>query len=287
MSIKIAVLSGKGGTGKTTISVNLSHVLSEKYSVQLLDADVEEPDSHLFFDYREGSEEKTVFQMIPEVDNEKCIKCGACSRECQFGAINIFTSGAMVFKNLCHGCGVCSMVCPAEAIKEIPKELGKLQFRTSEEGIDFGEGILKVGEISGVKVIRSLKENMGDNEIIILDSPPGSSCPVVETLRGVDFALLVTEDSAFGLHDMEIVSKVLDEMGIPFGIILNKYREHSAEEKHSKEFKAKFEDKLFMKIPLDKKLAGIHSEGRLFVKEYEAYKDKFLAMFDQIKELVG
>lgn len=286
MSLKIAVLSGKGGTGKTTVSVNLSYVLSKKYTVQLLDADVEEPDSHLFFDFEDEGQEKTIFQMVPEVDNEKCIQCNACSKACQFGAINIFKSGAMVFKNLCHGCGVCSMVCPVDAIKEIPKELGKLRSVKTKEGIHFSEGILKIGEISGVKVIRELKETVEDQEVVIFDSPPGSSCPVVETLRGVDFAVLVTEDSAFGLHDMEIVSKVLNEMGIPYGIVLNKYRASSSEEKHSKRFAEKFSEKLLMTIPLDKAIAAVHSEGELFVKTFKEYQEQFEMMFEQIKGLV-
>lgn len=284
MATKIAVLSGKGGTGKTTIAVNLAHTLSHAYSVQLLDADVEEPNSHLFFDFKHDMREEKVSLMIPEVDPEKCTKCGLCGQECQFGAINVYDSGVLVFKNLCHGCGVCSLVCPENAIQEIPKELGVIRFNRTENGISFGDGILNVGEISGVKVISKLKQHVDDSDVIIFDSPPGSSCPVVETLRGIDHALVVTEDSAFGLHDMETVITILQEMGIPYSIIINKYRDDSENDKHTQIFKSKYADAIVLKIPLDKKIANLHSNGQLFVKAYPEISNQIMQVFSQIMD---
>lgn len=282
MSVKIAVLSGKGGTGKTTIAVNLAYVLSKKYSVQLLDADVEEPDSHLFFRFNEEITEEIVSLMIPEVDPEKCTKCGLCGQECQFGAINVYQTGVLVFKNLCHGCGVCSLVCPENAIKEVPKELGVIRKMTTDNDISYAEGILKIGEISGVKVISELKQNFSNAQVIVIDSPPGSSCPVVETLRGMDHALVVTEDSAFGLHDMETVVKILEEMGITYSIILNKYREDSKNDKHTQVFDEKYSDSILLKIPLDKDIAALHSNGKLFVKNYPVLADQMMSIISTI-----
>lgn len=284
MSTKIAVLSGKGGTGKTTIAVNLAYTLSKKYSVQLLDADVEEPNSHLFFNFKDEIREEKVSLMIPKVDPEKCTKCGLCGQECQFGAINVYDSGVLVFKNLCHGCGVCSLVCPENAIQEVPKELGVIRFNKTENGISFGEGILNVGEISGVKVIAKLKQNYDNSDVIIIDSPPGSSCPVVETLRGIDHALVVTEDSAFGLHDMVTVITILQEMGITYSIIINKDRDDSKNDKHSKIFKQKYSDSIALRIPLDQKIANLHSNGQLFVKEYSNIANQILELYHHIIE---
>jgi len=284
MALKIAVLSGKGGTGKTTVSVNLAHVLAKKMRVQLLDADTEEPDTHLFFDYVGEKVMKEVEQLIPRVDAEKCTKCGKCAENCQFGAINVYPNDILVFDNLCHGCGVCSLVCPEDAIREVPKELGVLRFQKTTGSINYGEGILNIGEISGVRVIERLKENIDtdNNDVIIIDSPPGASCPAVEAVRNVDFALLVTEDSAFGLHDMEIVTAVLEQMGIDYGVILNKFREKKVRETHFKRLLDNYSDKIMMRIPLDRGIAERHSNGELFVDSFGEYAERFSELFDTI-----
>lgn len=222
--------------------------------------------------------------MVPEVDPEKCTKCGLCGKHCQFGAINVYDSGVLVFKNLCHGCGVCSMVCPEDAIKEIPKELGLLRFARTSSGISFGEGILNIGEIAGVRVIAELKRHFDDSEVIIIDSPPGSSCPAVEALRGIDHAILVTEDSAFGLHDMEIVVKILDEMDIDYSIVINKYRDDSGKDAHTRVFEEKYSKDIKLRIPLDKNISTLHSNGKLFVKEYPEIHKQFELIVEDIIE---
>lgn len=281
--MKIAVLSGKGGTGKTFVSTNLAWVLSVENKVKLVDADVEEPNSRLFFNIKIDKEEN-VHLLLPKVDQEKCIHCGKCSDVCEFSAISSFPSATMVFSNLCHGCGACTMVCPTRAISEIPKELGKLRFGKINNNLDFAEGELKIGEPSGVKIIRELKRMINDkNSIVILDSPPGATCPVVETLRNVDFALLVTEGTPFGLHDLKIAYEVVKDMNIPTGIIINRY---SDEYKDIDVFAEKNEIKVFERIPFMREIASEYSKGNIFVDQNDEWKKRFNNIFNSIKEVI-
>jgi MinD superfamily P-loop ATPase len=283
--MKIAILSGKGGTGKTTVSTNLSWILAKKTTVQLLDADVEEPNDHIFFDVSFNKEE-SVDILLPVVDNNACTRCGECSRNCQFGAISVFESGAMVFESLCHGCGVCKMVCPVGAITERPKSIGKIKLGTvaNNSNFKFGMGILNIGEPSGVRIIRQLKKHIDENsEIVIIDSQPGTSCPVVETLRNIDFAILVTEPTTFGLHDLSLAIELVKEMKIPAGIIINR---DSQKTKIIDNFAQKEKIPILMKIPFDRKIAKLYSEGKIFSEFLPEYQQEFLSVYYKIKELV-
>ncbi|QTA38043.1 ATP-binding protein [Thermosipho ferrireducens] len=281
--MKIAILSGKGGTGKTTVSTNFAWVLSKTISVQLLDADVEEPNDHIFFNVSFDYEEN-VELLLPLVNNEICIKCGKCSNNCQFGAISVFNSGTLVFENLCHGCGVCEMVCPVNAITERPKNIGKVMIGTINKNLKFGMGILKIGEPSGVKIIRQLKKHIDNKvEVVIIDSQPGTSCPVVETLRNVDFAILVTEPTTFGLHDLSLAVELIKDMKIPSGIIINRdnFRTNIIDN-----FAKKEKIPILMKIPFKKQIARIYSEGNLFSEFLPEFQEKFLSVYETIKELI-
>lgn len=281
--MKIAVLSGKGGTGKTFISTNLAWVLSENKKVKLVDVDVEEPNSRLFFNIKINREEK-VNLLLPRVDQEKCTHCGKCSDTCEFSAISAFPTATMVFKNLCHGCGACMMVCPTRAISEIPKELGRIRFGEINSNLSFAEGELKIGEPSGVKIIRELKKMVEDkNSIILFDSPPGATCPVVETLRNVDFALLVTEGTPFGLHDLKIAYEIVKEMNIPSGIIINR---NSDEFKEIDKFAEENKIKIIEKIPFSRDIASEYSSGNLFVTKNEEWKKRFYDIFTSIEKVV-
>ena len=281
--MKIAVLSGKGGTGKTTVATNLAYSLHrDGKKIQLLDTDAEEPNSHIFFDV-EYIKEESVNILIPKINRNACTHCGKCAQACEFSAISVSPKHIMVFEYLCHGCGVCSMVCPVNAISEEPKEIGKVRLGRTKEGISFGEGVLNVGEPSPVRVIRQLKKHIDQNvEVVVLDSPPGTSCPVVETLQDVDFAVLVTEPTPFGLHDLKLSVKTISELNIATGVVLNRYDGSYVEvEKYLKEENIP----LMMKIPYDVDIARSYSNGKLFAKVKSEYVAEFNHLFQEIEAM--
>lgn len=283
--MKIAVLSGKGGTGKTTIATNLAYSLQQSgRKIQLLDADAEEPNSHIFFDVDYILEEP-VNILIPNIDRSTCTHCGKCAQACEFSAISVSPKHIMVFEYLCHGCGVCSMVCPVNAVSEKSKEIGKVRFGQTHEGIAFGESILNIGEPSPVRVIRQMKKHIDQNaDVVILDSPPGTSCPVIETLQGVDFALLVTEPTPFGLHDLKLSIGAIRELDVETGVVLNRYDGVYTEiEKYLNEENIP----LLMTIPYDVIIARSYSNGQLFSKVREEYVEEFIKLFQRIEAMVA
>jgi len=263
--VKIAVASGKGGTGKTTVSVNLFHLMSS-YSdkkVQLIDCDVEEPNDALFFVNPEPVAQKDAFQLIPEIDTEKCIFCKKCSDWCEFNAITIVPnlSFAEVNESLCHSCGACTLACPEEAITEKEKSLGKItRYRVGEEQF-LTEGRLKVGSSMQTTLIKKLKNSIHHNgTITIYDAPPGTSCPVVETVADADFIVLVTEPTPFGLHDLKITVELLEELRKPYGVIINKA---GLGDRRVYNFLEEKKIELLGEIPFNRKYAESYSNGEL------------------------
>jgi len=273
--MKLVVLSGKGGVGKTLVSVNLTNVLSEFGKIVHLDCDVEEPNSNIFLK-REIDFTENVDIQIPYVDSSKCTKCGLCSENCQFGAISVFKTGTVVFESLCHGCGVCSYICPEKAIKEKSKTIGNISFG-EKDNIIFGEGVLKIGEPSGVKVIRKLKNKYPDSDIIITDAPPGASCSVVETLKGADYALIITESTPFGLHDMKAVLEIALKMNIKTGVVINRYDENY---KETENYLSSENIEIISKIPFIKEIAEMYSGGELISNKKE-YREIFLEIAEK------
>ena len=198
--MRIAVASGKGGTGKTTIATNLA--LSVGSNVQLLDCDVEEPNAH-FFIHPTFEVTRPITTPVPEVDEEKCTFCGKCSDICQFKAIAVLDKTVLVFQELCHSCGGCMEVCPENAITEKGRELGIIQ-TGHRNGIEFIHGKLRVGEAMSPPLIRAVREYELPDKLTIIDAPPGTSCPVIASVKDSDFVLLVTEPTPFGLHDLKL-----------------------------------------------------------------------------------
>jgi MinD superfamily P-loop ATPase len=227
MPYKIAIASGKGGTGKTTVSVNLYKYLSDKLNnnVYLTDCDVEEPNSLLFFNHAVLKGETKATQLIPAIDGEKCTYCGKCADWCEFNAISIIKKAefAEVNATLCHSCGACSAACNFDAITEHPDPIGKIAVYETGFGGGLTVGKLSIGSPMQTMMIRKTKESIpGNHKVLLFDSPPGTSCPVVETVSNVDYVVLVTEPTPFGFHDLKLMIGLVTEMELPFGIVINK-----------------------------------------------------------------
>ncbi|MGC9168457.1 MAG: ATP-binding protein [Desulfurella sp.] len=278
----IAILSGKGGTGKTTVSTNLAYVLDKKgHSVKLIDLDAEEPNAHLFFDI-DYSEHIDIDVKIPKVDNAKCTHCGDCAKACQFSAIVVSSKSVLVFAHLCHACGACLLACKYNALEEIPKNIGKISLG-SANGIDFVKSQMNIGEPSAVRIIRQAKKYTNKDKINILDCPPGVSCPTVESIQMADFCVLVTEPTPFGLHDLKLAVDLTRQFGLKIGIVINRYDNKFIElESYLEENNIP----MLLKIPYDIKIAQSYSKGKLFSKEIPQYENMFVELYNKILEIV-
>lgn len=265
--MKIALLSGKGGTGKTTLSVNL---FSRLRDAALIDTDVEEPNSHIFLT-TDKIEETGVFKDYPVVDETLCTMCGACGDFCQYNAIIPAKKKVIVFPDLCHDCGGCKLVCEPDAITFIPKEIGKITYELTDDFKDFYYGDLTIGEVSGVKIIEELKKKTKDVKTLIIDSPPGTSCSTVTSVEGADYAIIVTEPTPFGVSDMKMVVEMLRNMKIPFGVIINKAGLGNDE---IYEYIDEENLNLIEEIKFDRTFAKKYAHGELIVKESKYYQEK-------------
>ena len=278
----ISVASGKGGTGKTTIAVNLA--LSLK-NVQFIDCDVEEPNAHIFLK-PEIKERSSAFIPIPEVDEAKCNTCGKCREVCAYHAIAVIPSAegckgsVLIFPHLCHGCGACSLLCPQKAIKEVNKEIGVIEIGMSQD-IQFVHGTLNVGEIMSPPLIRQVKEHINPTRTVIIDAPPGTSCPVIAAVRQSDYCVLVTEPTPFGLNDLVLAVEVLRKLKILFGVVIN--RSDIGDDKVDK-YCQDNKIPILLRIPFDREIALLYSRGIPLVQEKVEYKEKFWKMFAIIEK---
>jgi len=274
--MKIAVASGKGGTGKTTVAVNLARVVDSP--VQLLDCDVEEPNAHLFLQKAHPIQEETVSIPVPRVVELLCDGCGECCRFCEYRAIVSLGTKPLVFQEMCHGCGGCAKVCPKKAIHESECRIGVIKTEQMEH-ITLIQGCLDVGVPMAPPVIRAVKTRQLKDGFIILDAPPGTSCPVITTIRGVDFVLLVTEPTPFGLHDLTLAVDMVRELNVPFGIVINRMgigddRVHS--------FCRNENIAILLEIPNDRKIAEAYSRGELIVDTLPAYRSHFRKLLENV-----
>jgi len=274
----ISVASGKGGTGKTTVATNLA--LSLK-NVQFFDCDVEEPDSNIFLN-AEIIESKEVKVMIPEIDKEKCNFCGKCSEFCRYNALAVVKSNALVFPELCHSCGGCELVCPIKAIRFNNRSIGKIEYG-KKDGIDFYQGILDIGEIQAIPVLKELKKHIDKDKTVILDAPPGTACPFVETVEGSDYCILVTEPTPFGLNDLKLAVETVRLIGVPFGVIINRdgVGDNSVETylHHEK-------IPILLKIPQSQEIAKLYSDGIAFSKKLPYWSEELKKIYEKIKSEV-
>ena len=274
----ISIASGKGGTGKTTIATNLALSLGK---VQVIDCDVEEPNANIFFN-AEIKEREDVTVEIPEIDKEKCNYCGKCSEFCAYNALAVVPSDVLVFPELCHSCGGCEIVCPQNAINWKRKHVGKIEHGVTN-GVDFYHGLLNVGEIQAVPVIKALKKKIDKEGNVIIDAPPGTSCPVIESINGSDYCILVTEPTPFGLHDLKLAIAVVRHLYIPFGVIINR---DGVGDKKVEMYCQTEKIPILMKIPHSEEIANLYSMGIPFVKKLPEWHEKFTELFRRIQEEV-
>jgi len=276
----IAVASGKGGTGKTTVAVNLAKVLPGP--VQLLDCDVEEPNAHLFLS---GvlQEQEVVSIPVPEVDETFCNACGECARFCRYHAIVALKAEPLVFPELCHGCGGCTRVCPAGAIRERKRRIGVIE-RLRSGHITLIQGRLDVGEAMAPPLIRAVKTHLRPRVAAILDAPPGTSCPVITAIRGADFVVMVTEPTPFGLHDLKLAVESVRQLGIPFGVVINRIGDGDGRV-HA--YCRAEEIPVLLEIPDDRRIAEAYSRGEPIVGTLPEYRGHFRLLSEIIMPLAG
>lgn len=276
----ISIASGKGGTGKTTVATNLALSLGSK--VQLLDCDVEQPNAHLFmrpvFDRTE-----TITTPVPEIDPNKCTLCRKCSEICRFNAIVVVGQTVLPFEELCHSCGGCVAVCPENAVTEKGRELGVIQIGRCN-GVGFIHGKLRVGEAMSPPLIKKVLSLADQTQLNIVDAPPGTSCPVIETMKKADFILLVTEPTPFGLHDLKLAVGAVRILKIPCGLVINR---SDLGDNRVKAYADRENLPVLMEIPYDRRIAEAYSRGEMIVEAMPEWKAKFCGLYQKIRQLVG
>jgi len=274
----ISVASGKGGTGKTTVSTNMALSIGK---VQFLDCDVEEPNANIFL-HAKIKEHEDVSVRIPEIDKEKCDYCGKCSEFCAYHALAVVRSNVLVFPELCHSCGGCKLVCPKDAIGWRERVIGRIEHGRIK-GIDFYHGLVNVGEVQVVPVIKTLKKKLDKNKDVIIDVPPGTSCPVIESISGSDYCILVTEPTPFGLHDLKLAVEVVRHLRIPFGVIINR---DGIGDEGVEVYCQKAHIPVLLKIPERQKIALLYSKGIALVNEAYEWQEMFRLLFNRIQDEV-
>ncbi len=276
----ISVASGKGGTGKTTVATGMA--LSLGADVRLLDCDVEEPNAHLFLSPKISRKEE-VTAWVPAIREDVCSACRKCAEICRFRAITVVGRKVLVFPELCHSCGGCLAVCPEDAIADGKRTLGVIEWGKRGE-IGFTHGRLRIGEAMAPPLIRRVRIASNGAKTIIIDAPPGTSCPVIAAIKGSDFVILVTEPTPFGLHDLVLAVEAVRVLGMPCGIVINRA---DVGDGRVKEYAARENLPVIMEIPFDRKIAEAYSNGTPFVEIMPEWMDRFRGVYRRIEELAG
>lgn len=275
----LAVASGKGGTGKTTVSANLARSLD--MPVQLLDCDVEEPNAHLFL-HQDVNDSTPVHIPVPDVDEALCNGCNDCGAFCEYNAIVSFGKAPLLFPELCHGCGGCMKVCPQSAITERNQRIGLVE-TFQANGIALVHGRLDVSVAMAPPLIRAVKQKADNNMPVIMDAPPGTSCPVITTLREVDYVVLVTEPTPFGLHDLTLAVDMVRELKLPFAVVVNR---NGIGDNRVHEYCRQEGIPILLEIPDDRRIAEAYSRGELMVDALPEYKILFQELFKKIENFL-
>jgi len=278
----VSVASGKGGTGKTLVATSLALSLSDNYKVQLLDCDVEEPNANILL-HLAVNQSQPVYIPIPKVDETKCTYCGKCAEVCAYNAVAVLKEKVLVFPELCHGCGACSYLCPESAITEEGREMGVVE-RGDSGNLELIQGKLNVGEAMAPPVIREVKKYIDPANIVIIDVPPGTSCPVVEVVKGSEFCLLVTEPTPFGLNDLSLAVEVVRKLGISCGVVINRGGIGGEEVER---YCHREGIPILLRIPLDRNIAMLYSQGIPLIEGVPRWCEEFLRLFQDIKDIIA
>src|SRR4030042_52051 len=276
----ITIASGKGGTGKTTVGVNMAVSLDK--AVRFLDCDVEEPNAHLFLK-AVINEQTVVDTFVPEVDFTKCTYCGKCGEICRFNAIAVLKDYVLTFPELCHSCRGCLFICPEKAVLKSKRELGVIEQGRAGQ-VEFIHGRLRIGGAMAPPLIRKVKERIVREQVNIVDAPPGTSCPVIAALKGADFALLVTEPTPFGLNDLILAVEAVRALKMPLGVVLNRAGNGDS---GVQSYLARENIPLLLEIPMDRKIAEAYSRGQMIVDVMPEWKEKFKGLYKKIEGIVN
>jgi len=280
-NLVIAVASGKGGTGKTTIATNLAqYTTGLGQPVQYLDCDVEEPNGHIFLKPQMNYRQEVTVD-VPRVDLGKCTGCGKCGEICQYGAIVSIKETVLTFEQLCHSCGGCWRLCPANAIEPKPLKIGDIEIGKADD-IDFIAGKLRIGNVRTPFLIKEVKKHIKQDGLAIIDVPPGTSCPVVEAVKGADFVLLVTEPTPFGLNDLKLTVDLVRKMNLPFAVAINRYDIGNKEVEKYCEVE---NIDVIMKLPDDRRIAEAYSIGQMITDVLSEYRKDFSELYEYTKSV--